>query len=412
MPLFSSYDNNAHKQAIMNRRDILKSILGFGIGIGTMPLFSEAAGSQARRLILVELSGANDGLNTLVPYRSDLYHQLRPTLSLRKNEVTSLHADIAMHKDLDPMMKHWDNGDLAWVQGLGYPTPNRSHFKSIALWESAGDGEIDVQSRGWMTHAMEHGLRRKVMLAHGISVGGDMNLFNSDSGRWLSISSASQLTNMPMPPSIAKHSNNQNRGSRAVANLEYVNTQVNLLNRMLSDINSRLENLPEMRGFAKGNFSSQLKTVAELIAGGIDTPVFRVRMGGFDTHENQLRRHARLLTSLGKGLDSMSLALKRMGEWNNTVIMTYSEFGRRAAENDSGGTDHGTAAPHLLLGGQVRGGLYGDAPDLSNLVDGDPEYTADYRGLYQEVLSSWFDVVPGTNTLRDYSDKRLSKLFV
>ena len=128
MPLFSSYDNNTHKQAIMNRRDILKSILGFGIGIGSMPLFSEAAGSQARRLILVELSGANDGLNTLVPYRSDLYHQLRPTLSLRKNEVTSLHADIAMHKDLDPMMKHWDNGDLAWVQGLGYPTPNRSHF--------------------------------------------------------------------------------------------------------------------------------------------------------------------------------------------------------------------------------------------------------------------------------------------
>ena len=106
---------------MMNRRNILKSILGLGIGIGSMPLFSQAAGSQARRLILVELSGANDGLNTLVPYRSDLYHQLRPTLSLRKNEVTSLHADIAMHKDLDPMMKHWDNGDLAWVQGLGYP---------------------------------------------------------------------------------------------------------------------------------------------------------------------------------------------------------------------------------------------------------------------------------------------------
>ena len=91
--------------------------------------------------------------------------------------------------------------------------------------------------------------------------------------------------------------------------------------------------------------------------------------------------------------------------------MTYSEFGRRAAENDSGGTDHGTAAPHLLLGGQVRGGLYGDAPDLSNLFDGDPEYTVDYRGLYQEVLGSWFDVVPGANSLRDYSDKRLSKLF-
>ena len=191
-----------------------------------------------------------------------------------------------------------------------------------------------------------------------------------------------------------------------------MSAQVDLLDRMLSDISSKLEGLPEMRGFDGDNFSSQLETVAELIAGGVDTPVYRVRLDGFDTHENQLRRHALLLASLGKGLDSMSFALKRMGEWNNTVIMTYSEFGRRAAENDSGGTDHGTAAPHLLLGGQVRGGLYGDAPDLSNLVGGDPEYTADYRGLYQEVLGSWFDVVPGANTLRDYSDKRLSKLFV
>ena len=396
---------------MMNRRNILKSILGLGIGIGSMPLFSQAAGVQTKRLILVELSGANDGLNTLVPYRSDLYRKLRPSLALAENEVTKLQADIAMHKALDPIMKHWDKGDLAWVQGLGYPAPNRSHFKSIALWESAGDGEIDVQSRGWMTHAMEHGLRRKVMLAHGISVGGDLNLFNSDSGRGLSIGSASQLSNMTMPTSITKLSNFQAQGSRAAANLDHVSAQVDLLDRMLSDISSKLEGLPEMRGFDGDNFSSQLETVAELIAGGVDTPVYRVRLDGFDTHENQLRRHALLLASLGKGLDSMSFALKRMGEWNNTVIMTYSEFGRRAAENDSGGTDHGTAAPHLLLGGQVRGGLYGDAPDLSNLVGGDPEYTADYRGLYQEVLGSWFDVVPGANTLSDYSDKRLSKLF-
>ena len=396
---------------MMNRRNILKSILGLGIGIGSLPLFSQAAGVQTKRLILVELSGANDGLNTLVPYRSDLYRKLRPSLALAENEVTKLQADIAMHKALDPIMKHWDKGDLAWVQGLGYPAPNRSHFKSIALWESAGDGEIDVQSRGWMTHAMEHGLRRKVMLAHGISVGGDLNLFNSDSGRWLSIGSASQLSNMTMPTSITKLSNFQAQGSRAAANLDHVSAQVDLLDRMLSDISSKLEGLPEMRGFDGDNFSSQLETVAELIAGGVDTPVYRVRLDGFDTHENQLRRHALLLASLGKGLDSMSFALKRMGEWNNTVIMTYSEFGRRAAENDSGGTDHGTAAPHLLLGGQVRGGLYGDAPDLSNLVGGDPEYTADYRGLYQEVLGSWFDVVPGANTLSDYSDKRLSKLF-
>lgn len=394
----------------MNRRDIIKGIVGLGIGIGASPLLSQAAGPQARRLILVELSGANDGLNTLVPYRSDRYYQLRPTLSLVEKEVTTLQAGMAMHNALDPLMKHWDNSDLAWVQGLGYPLPNRSHFKSIALWESAGDGKSDVQSNGWITHAMEHGLRRKVMAAHGISVGGDMNIFNSESGRWLSIDSASQFTNMAVPTPSSEHSDTTNLGGGAAANLRFVTAQVSLLDRMLRDISDKLEGLPAMRGFANNNFASQLETVAQMISGGVDTPVYRVRIDGFDTHDDQLGRHARLLSMLGKGLDSMSRALKRMNEWDNTLIMTYSEFGRRAAENNSGGTDHGTAAPHLLLGGGVRGGLYGDAPDLGSLVDGDPTYTADYRGLYQEVLDSWFDVTPEANTLRDYADKRLRKL--
>ena len=396
----------------MNRRDILKSIVGLGVGLGATPLLSQAAGRSAKRLILVELSGANDGLNTLVPYRSDLYHQLRPSLSLIDSEVTTLKSDIAMHNALNPLMKHWDNGDLAWVQGLGYPAPNRSHFKSIALWESAGDGKSDVQSSGWMTHAMEHGLRRKVMAAHGISVGGDLNLFASSSGRWLSLDSTSQFSNMSVPTASLEPSDWRTLGSGAAANLDFVTAQVSLLDRMLRDISDKLEGLPEMRGFPGNKFASQLKTVAQMISGGVDTPVYRVRLDGFDTHENQLGRHARLLTTLGKGLNSMTRALKRMGEWDNTLIMTYSEFGRRAAENNSGGTDHGTAAPHLLLGGGVRGGLYGDAPDLTQLVDGDPQYTADYRALYQEVLGGWFDVIPTANTLRDYADKRLGKLFV
>ncbi len=409
----------------MLRRDILKGIASAGIGFGVLPISSALASTTAststtssaalerghKRLILVELSGANDGLNTLVQWKSDFYHALRPTLSLIEREVTTLHGDMAMHNALDPLMKHWDNNDLAWVQGLGYPSPNRSHFKSIALWESAGDGISDVQSNGWMTHAMEHGLQRQVISAHGVSVGGDMNLFNSDSGRWLSVDSAAQLTNMRSPTVPNNNGLAYESGTAKLDNIQFVSTQLELLDRMLSDISDRLDGVPAMRGFPNNKFAQQLQTVAQLISSGIDTPVYRVRLDGFDTHQGQLQRHGRLLKQLGKGLDVMARSLKRMGEWDNTLIMTYSEFGRRAAENNSGGTDHGTAAPHLLLGGGVRGGLFGDAPDLSQLHDGDPDYTLDYRGLYEHVLNAWFDVKPDANDLRQYADQRLVKLF-
>jgi len=340
----------------MNRRNILKGIVGLGAGFGLLPGIAQSSIPTGRRLILVELSGANDGLNTLVPYRLDTYHRLRPSLSLNKQDVTVLQGDMAMHNALSPLMKHWDNNDLAWVQGLGYPTPNRSHFKSIALWESAGDGKSDVQSSGWMTHAMEHGLRREVIAAHGISVGGDLNLFNSDSGRWLSVDSASQFAKMSVPASNSSDYSDQQLGSGARGNLQLVTGQANLLDRMLSEIKAKLDGQAPIRGFSDHGFAQQLQTVAKLISAGVDTPVYRVRLDGFDTHDGQLQRHTRLLKVLGRTLDAMAGALKQMGEWDNTIIMTYSEFGRRAAENNSGGTDHGTAAPHLLLGGGVTAG--------------------------------------------------------
>jgi len=369
----------------MQRRDWIKNVL---VGACTplsalqyAPLL--AATQTGRRLVLVELAGANDGLNTLVPIRNDHYHALRPTLSLTPQEVIDLQDDYALHHKLAPLMDAWQNGEMAWVHGLGYPEPNRSHFKSIALWESGGDG-LQQGRQGWLTHDIQHSLGRTISDAHGISLVNDMSLFNSDSGRWLSMTNPNQFAMKRLPVNTQAASVN--------ASLASVTARMQELDRSLIAMQKRLASVPTAPGISGGRLGKQLQQVVQLIRADIDTPVYRVQLPGFDTHKNQLGRHANLLSQLAESLAGFRQVLQDDGEWDNTLVLTYSEFGRRAEENRSGGTDHGTAAPHMLLGGKLTGGLYGQAPDLSELNYGDPAFTMDYRSVYASVLSNWFAI--------------------
>jgi len=383
----------------MNRRTLLKALsAGMALPLGLTPLqtlLAANATGSGKKLVLIELSGANDGLNTLVPINNDHYHRLRPAIGLTKQEVISIDEELALHQSLKPLMNLWERGELAWVQGLGYPQPNRSHFKSISLWESGGDGTKDGRS-GWMTHDIEHRLGRAVADAHGISLKGDLNLFNSDGGRWMSLESTSQIesTSVPLPEA----------GKQYNATLDLVAGKMHELHHTMDSLSSKLQKSPKAKSIGPGALGDQLSQVLRLIRSGVDTPVYRVQLGGFDTHNNQLRRHARLLDQLAKTIAGLQQELKSDGEWGNTLVMTYSEFGRRAAENNAGGTDHGTAAPHLITGGAVRGGLYGTAPDLSELVDGDPAHTLDYRSVYEQVLSHWFGIEDNRFTSYESTD--------
>ena len=145
-----------------------------------------------------------------------------------------------------------------------------------------------------------------------------------------------------------------------------------------------------------------------MVHAGVDSPVYKVSLGGFDTHENQIGRHTNLLAELGSALAGFRKELKGSGEWENTLIVTYSEFGRRARENLSGGTDHGTAAPHFISGGGVEGGFYGDAPDLGDLIDDDLQFTMDYRSVYAELLGNWLEI--DGHKFVQYQDERLARL--
>ncbi len=394
----------------VKRRHFLQALL-LGAGVPLIGLNRHVLAGEHeiphRRLVLVELAGANDGLNTLVPYANDHYHRLRPDIGLSRKDLITLNDSLGLHQQLKPLMPLWERGELAWVQGLGYPKANRSHFKSIALWETAGDGQRAPDSEGWMTHAVEHLLARQINDPHGISLAGNLSVFASETGRWLSTRSVKELLQQS-PPSLA----GQESEHTALALLQQ---RLQTLDATLTSLGNKLESTKTdapLPAFAGGRFGEQLRQVAMMMAAGLDTPVYRVQLQGFDTHQNQPARHDKLMKTLSQSLASFSSALRRMGEWDNTLVMTYSEFGRRAAQNRSNGTDHGTAAPHLLLGGAIAGGLYGSQPNLAELDEGgDPLFTMDYRALYHRMLADGLGAVDAQQgNLAAYADDRLQDL--
>ena len=368
----------------MNRRDLI-NFLAAGIAIPLAPISISAASIKSgKRLILVELSGANDGLNTVIPIKDERYGELRPRIKIDRSKAFNLGNGLVLNSAMRSLDGALQAGDLAIMQGLGYPGQNRSHFKSIALWETGGDGKKSGKN-GWLTEDIEQMTGSDQLDAHGISLDGGMGIFASPSGVWLSMTSLGQFSTLQNKLVMPNQTLTNNPA------LSFVLDRGQALNSSMQSISSKLSRLRNKNlNINAGDFGKQASMAAYLIDAGISAPVLKIKIGSFDTHENQTWRHRRLLQDLSKGLSGLRRALKQSGHWENTLIMTYSEFGRRAKENESGGTDHGTAAPHFLMSGSLEGGLWGIHPDLGNLKDGDVQFTADYRVVYDKILSDWF----------------------
>ena len=385
----------------MHRRQILNSLLS-GLILPLVPLkIASAAAKTGRRIVLIELSGANDGLNTVIPFTNDRYFDLRPKLAIQKDARFNISNSLALHSALTDLGSVWERGDLAVIQGLGYPGANRSHFKSIALWETGGDGSGSGET-GWLTEDIEGLGSAYDFDAHGISLDGGMGVFTSKNGVWLSMTSAEQFKRLSQTAMTAK-TTSQNPA------LEMLLTRAAALNSSMERITNKL-NTSRGRNFnmRAGDLGRQLSLASTLIAAGIDTPVLKVKIDGFDTHEDQPWRHQRLLEDLGRAMSGFAQQMRKIGQWDNTLVLTYSEFGRRAVENSTRGTDHGTAAPHFLAGGSINGGIYGKHPSLSKLIDGDMQFTMDYRSVYDWVLSRWFEIE--NNRFKAYRTAELNTL--
>jgi uncharacterized protein (DUF1501 family) len=351
---------------------------------------NRASGTQERILILIELKGGNDGLNTVVPFADNAYYQLRNSIGIKQDELIKLDDKVGLHSDLKAMLPFWEKNELAIVQGVGYPQANLSHFRSIEIWETSSNSN-EYLSDGWVARAMQAGFASKgKFTAEGVLIG--MNDFGPLAG--------AKAVSLNDPVAFV----NQSRLARA--NELAASTQNPALRYLLKIENEISQAADGLKGekyafstvFPQGQFGNGVAATAQIVAsqranptGGV--PVMCLTLGSFDTHQNQLGTHAGLLRQLAEGMAALKSALTELGAWDRTMVMTFSEFGRRARQNSSGGTDHGTAAPHFIAGGAVRGGLYGQAPDLTRL-DGNQNvlYTTDFRQIYTTVAQQWWGV--------------------
>jgi uncharacterized protein (DUF1501 family) len=362
----------------MNRRRLLQSSAAVA-AYGFAGWARAAAPEALRLLVLIELRGGNDGLNTVVPIDDGRYHDLRGRIALREDGVHRLSPGLALHGALAPLAPLWTAGELVVLQGVGYPRPNLSHFRSIEIWDTAADSAQTLQ-QGWLTRvAQQAPARFGRYAADGVVVGAaDLGPF-AGGARAVAMADPARFARAAR---LAQADGGQAQG--ALAHLLRVESDI---------VRAGAEIRPDASfaaAFPRTPFGVALGHAAG-IAATRRVPAIRVTLGGFDTHQNQLGLHAALLRQFAEGIVALRAALGEAGLWQHSLLLTYSEFGRRPRANGSGGTDHGTAGVHFVCGPQVKGGSYGAPPALGDLDrDGNLAHAIDFRAVYATVLERWW----------------------
>lgn len=383
----------------ITRRKFLKLSGAAAVGVAAPILsFEEIAHAAQTRplplgtpiLIVVTLYGGNDGINTVVPYSDSLYYDLRPDISYAPDKVLKLNDQLGLNPAMSGIKSLWDQNKVAIVRGVGYPKPDRSHFTSMAIWQS-GAPESKLNS-GWLGRWVES---QEVDPMLAISLGSVLPPLLAGEIR---SGSALPLGGLVIPTGtfaldcqkLAKVASSDSKLMAAAA------TSMRTLFSVSNDITPILkmpapvaDDLPTANGGNAGgdsNLSQQLDVVAKLIAAGSPTRVWSVSLGGFDTHANEADTQAQLLGTVSTALTRFASQMKNTQRGKDIVTMVYSEFGRRVKGNASQGTDHGTAGPVFLIGDRVKGGFYGDQPSLAKLINGDLAVTTDFRDIYAAVL--------------------------
>lgn len=373
----------------MKRRDLLAAAAAT-VSCSALPAWAATSG-PARLLVLIELRGGNDGLNTVVPVDDGAYHDLRPRIGLKPDGVIRLAGGPALHPSLASLQSLWSAGEMAIVQGVGYPQPNLSHFRSIEIWDTASDSQQILQT-GWLTRAVQAKGDFARYSADGVVIGaadlgplggGARAIALTDPARF---AAQSRLASGGMAPA---------RGAlahvvRVEADIARAGTSIRPATTFSTE-------------FPRGPAGQAVRHAAGIAATG-QVPIIRIALPGFDTHQNQLQVQANLLKLVGDATVALRAALLEQGLWDRTLVLTYSEFGRRPLENRTTGTDHGTASSLFAFGPLVRGGVHGEAPDLRRLDEnGNLRHTVDFRAVYAELLESLWQIPPERVLQRRYA---------
>jgi uncharacterized protein (DUF1501 family) len=383
----------------VTRRDLMKrGALGMGVALGGSfippALFSSAARAATgnKILVVVELSGGNDGLNTVVPYGDDAYYKARPKIGVKKQDTRRIDDYVGFHKNMLGFDKLYKDGKLGIVHGTGYPNPSLSHFVSMANWHTAKPG--GGEQYGWLgrtADAMEPTAKTSNLLV------------NIDVSQSLAVSSKEHVPLVfDNPDNFKRHLFfSEIEAGKMIA--DTTRDKGNATQRWMADITQTAFNAEGSvrkawadfkTPFNYGSGSVSLQRVAALIAAGFPTQLYYTafRNNSFDTHVYQVGVHERLLTYTTDPILGFMQDMERLGRADDVVLMTLSEFGRRVPENTSLGTDHGTAGPMFVAGKKVKGGQYGKHPSLTDLDDGNLKYTVDFRRVYGTVLEKWLGV--------------------
>lgn len=347
-------------------------------------------------MVVVQLSGGNDGLNTVIPYRNDIYYKVRPELGIGSQKMLKLNDELGIHPALKGLKSLYDDGTLGVLNSVGYPNPDRSHFRSMDIWQTAS-GSDKVLSTGWIGRYLDAQCDGCGHTTQAIEVDDTLSLaLKGEKKRGIAVADPRRLYATAHDGFFKSLVQNH-----TVHNDEH---NVDYLYKTLAETMSSADYIYKKSKiyrsaghYPNSEFGKGLKTIAELIISGCDTRVYYISLGSFDTHVNQQPQQQRLFTQLGNGLKVFADDLKKNNRFQDVIVVTFSEFGRRVAQNASGGTDHGTAnCMFLVSGGMKKQGILNEAPDLTHLDQKNPElgdliYKIDFRDVYATLLHQWLN---------------------
>lgn len=383
----------------MKRRDFLKSS-ALASGSFLIPSFLKPFEALAindisgyKNLVIIQLSGGNDGLNTVVPYGNEIYYQKRKTLAINIADVVKLNDMQGLNPNLAALQEIYDQGWMSVINSVGYPNPDRSHFRSMDIWQTASNAD-QFLSTGWVGRYLDANCQSCPNPYTAIEVDDTLSLaMKGAKMKGIAVRDPNKLLQTTREPFFkdlvhqpdSEHLNEDNLGYLYKTMIETYSSA-----GYIQNTSKTYQVTAEYPNTALGN---QLKTVSKFINAGLQTRVYYVSLSGFDTHTNQQNQQGRQLKVYADAVAAFVKDLKQTNKLDDTLMMTFSEFGRRVEQNASNGTDHGTANNVFIFGGKlIKAGVYNDAPDLANLENGDLKYQVDFRDIYATLLDKWLSM--------------------
>jgi uncharacterized protein (DUF1501 family) len=355
-----------------------------------------------KKLVIVQLSGGNDGLNTIIPYTNDIYYKSRPNLAIAKNDCIKITDELGINKNLAPLKHLYDKGYLSVINNVGYPNPIRSHFRSTDIWHTARDSNQYLNT-GWLGRYIDiYGKKpySGIELDDSLSLIMKGNVLNG-----IATKNPTILFNNTKTPYFKKVLDSQSDVHLSEHNLGYLYKTMIEAKSSAKYIFETSKTYNSTVTYPNNPFGKQLKTTAQFINSRVESKVFYVSMGGFDTHVRQEKKQNKLLQTYSEAMDVFVKDLEQKDTFKDTLILTFSEFGRRVQQNAASGTDHGAANNVFIIGKNLKKqGFYNEAPNLINLDEnGDIKYTVDFRTIYATILETWLEVDDATILNKSYS---------